>query len=153
MIYLKINTDQSITYPYTISQLKQDNPNTSFPFNINVNTLIDFGVYGVISVPAGSDYTKNYIETTPILISNKYYQNWDVVDASQEEINQRINNKWSEVRNVRNQYLKDSDWTQLPDSPLSSNEKEEWLVYRQQLRDVTLQNDPFNIIWPISPND
>jgi hypothetical protein len=151
MIYLKINTDNTITYPYTISQLKEDNPNTSFPFNINVDTLLEYGVHEVISVPLDLDITKDYIETTPILISNKYYQNWDVVDASEEKKNQRISNKWEEVRTIRNQSLKDSDWTQLSDSPLTVEKKMEWAAYRQALRDVTLQEDPFNITWLIKP--
>jgi hypothetical protein len=27
----------------------------------------------------------------------------------------------------------------------------EWIAYRQALRDITDQQDPFNIIWPIKP--
>jgi hypothetical protein len=29
--------------------------------------------------------------------------------------------------------------------------KEVWAAYRQALRDVTLQPDPFNIVWPTPP--
>lgn len=41
------------------------------------------------------------------------------------------------IRNRRNSLLKDSDWTQLPNSPLSEKEVNEWAIYRQQLRDIT----------------
>jgi len=44
-----------------------------------------------------------------------------------------------EMRRSRNDLLKDSDWTQLPDVPLSVQEKAEWAVYRQALRDVPQQ--------------
>jgi len=54
------------------------------------------------------------------------------------------------IRKQRNQLLQSSDWTQLPDVPLST--KEAWAVYRQALRDVTNQPDPFNITWPQPPN-
>jgi len=39
------------------------------------------------------------------------------------------------MRNQRDRFLVDSDWTQLPDCPLSDAKKAEWATYRQQLRD------------------
>jgi hypothetical protein len=50
----------------------------------------------------------------------------------------------------RAQLLLDSDWTQLPDVPLAT--KEAWAVYRQALRDITLQAGyPLAIDWPLAP--
>tara|TARA_Y100000114_G_scaffold153757_1_gene174415 strand:+ start:443 stop:661 length:219 start_codon:yes stop_codon:yes gene_type:complete len=40
-------------------------------------------------------------------------------------------------RILRNRKLKDSDWTQANDSPLSDAKKAEWATYRQALRDLT----------------
>lgn len=40
------------------------------------------------------------------------------------------------IRGLRDHLLKNSDWTQIPDSPLSAEKKEEWAVYRQALRDM-----------------
>ncbi len=57
--------------------------------------------------------------------------------------------EWDVVKHTRNQLLQESDWTQLPDVPLSA--KESWALYRQQLRDITTQPDPFNITWPTAP--
>jgi hypothetical protein len=48
--------------------------------------------------------------------------------------------------------LNECDWTQLPDSPLTEEKKLEWKVYRQDLRDITNQEDPHNIIWPTKPD-
>jgi len=61
---------------------------------------------------------------------------------------QVIQNKWNEIREIRAEMLKECDWTQLSDVNLSEEEKETWREYRQVLRDITLQDDPFNIIWP-----
>jgi hypothetical protein len=69
----------------------------------------------------------------------------NVEPLTQEELDQRVTTQWSAVRNQRNQMLKDSDWTQLSDSPV---DKTAWAVYRQALRDITTQPDPFNIAWP-----
>lgn len=57
--------------------------------------------------------------------------------------------EWQVVREKRDKLLAASDWTQLPDVPLAT--KEAWAVYRQALRDITLQADPFNIVWPSTP--
>ena len=43
---------------------------------------------------------------------------------------------WDDVRSQRDALLKDCDWTQMPDSPLSNSKKTEWSTYRQQLRDL-----------------
>ena len=42
------------------------------------------------------------------------------------------------TRRIRERLLRDSDWTQLPDSPLTPEKKAEWVLYRQALRDITL---------------
>ena len=55
---------------------------------------------------------------------------------------------WTIVRRMRNSELTASDWTQLPDGPLSTAKKTEWSVYRQELRDITTQQNPREITWP-----
>lgn len=69
------------------------------------------------------------------------YQSYMVVAKSNEEV-------WKIIRSQRNNKLSNTDWTQLPDVQLTSQEKEVYKIYRQSLRDITTQNDPFNIIWP-----
>lgn len=56
--------------------------------------------------------------------------------------------QWPLVRAERDKRLAATDWTQLPDVKISSV----WLTYRQALRDITNQSDPFNIVWPALPN-
>ena len=46
------------------------------------------------------------------------------------------------LRIHRNWLLKDSDWTQFNDSPLSDSKKAEWVTYRQALRDITKTAKP-----------
>lgn len=53
----------------------------------------------------------------------------------------------------RGELLFQSDWTQLPDAPLSVEVKGAWMVYRQALRDITEQPTfPYDIDWPIAPD-
>lgn len=59
--------------------------------------------------------------------------------------------KWDNIRKLRNVFLSRSDWTALTDCQLTQTKKDEWATYRQALRDITLQLDPDNIIWPDVP--
>lgn len=57
--------------------------------------------------------------------------------------------QWEMVKQKRNVLLMEADWTQLPD--VSDAISELYKPYRQSLRDITTQTDPFNIVWPIKP--
>lgn len=150
MKYIKVK-DGTITYPYTIQDLYSDNPSVSFPQTVNSTILERFDVYEVQLTSQPEDYTKNITEGTPILVSGSYQQIWNEASASVEEIEQRKNEKWIEVREFRDTLLKNSDWTQLQDSPITGSKLTEWQTYRQSLRDITSNNNPFTLEWPNQP--
>ena len=57
------------------------------------------------------------------------------------------------LRHMRNILLRESDWTQFTDSPLSESKKNEWKIYRQQLRDLpAASSNPENPGWPTKPS-
>ena len=57
--------------------------------------------------------------------------------------------KAAEVRVERNTKLAATDWTQITDA---TADKTAWAVYRQALRDVTMQAGfPWTITWPDAP--
>jgi hypothetical protein len=62
---------------------------------------------------------------------------------------------WTFIRNKRSHELYLSDWTQMPDAPLTEEEKEEWRLYRQSLRDIPASNQGVTveslINWPEKP--
>jgi hypothetical protein len=59
---------------------------------------------------------------------------------------------WAAVRTERDRLLVESDWTQMPDSPLNGEQKNAWADYRQTLRDIPqTQDDPDSIVWPETP--
>ena len=60
-----------------------------------------------------------------------------------------------DLRNYRGAMLDSSDWTQVPDSPLSDTKKTEWATYRQALRDLppaysNIENIS-EVTWPTAP--
>ena len=147
-MYLRI-IDETITYPYSIPQLREAYPNVSLPAELSDESLDDWDMYVVTPTPMPNDYTKNITEGTPILTDGVYYQNWIQTNASESEIDYRLENQWFFVRETRNQLLAECDWTQLSDIP--QNTKNLWSTYRQQLREITNQPNPFNIEWPVKP--
>ena len=57
------------------------------------------------------------------------------------------------LRHYRDTLLRESDWTQFTDSPLSDAKKNEWKTYRQNLRDLpATESDPQNPTWPTIPS-
>ena len=69
----------------------------------------------------------------------------DIADEAVKE------QRWTEVRDERGAKLRNCDWTQGADSPLTSAQKTKWRTYRQALRDITTQDDPSKIDWPTPP--
>jgi len=67
---------------------------------------------------------------------------------------------WNELlhsfNKTRNVYLFASDWTVSADSPLDANTKQEWVTWRQQVRDlgsqVAANTSPATITFPTPPN-
>jgi len=59
-----------------------------------------------------------------------------------------------DLRFFRGLALKDTDWTQMPDSPLSAEKKAELAQFRQDLRDLTKHENWPNITlddFPVDP--
>ena len=66
---------------------------------------------------------------------------YEMTDVELTTFNQRraktFEEAIEEVRAERNQLLAETDWTVLPDSPLSDSDKTAWETYRTDLRDLT----------------
>ena len=152
-MYLKVS-GSTITYPYSVQNLKNENPNISFPTIISDSLLESFNIYQVEMKNSGydNDDTKDVTEVTPILSGSIYIQTYTISDADTETISKRREIKWSEVRSGRDSLLSESDWTQFNDSPISGSTLTDWQTYRQSLRDITNQSDPYDITWPNIPS-
>jgi hypothetical protein len=147
-MYLRI-VNNTKTYPYTIQELRNSLPNVSLPASLTNEQLLEWDMYEVEFVSAPNDHTKDISEGIPVLSEGKYYQNWIQANASESEIQKRVEDKWIEIRDIRNELLSECDWTQLND--ISIETKNIWSNYRQELRDITNQSSPFNINWPAKP--
>jgi len=143
MQYIKV-TD-GVAERYTFQQLRQDNPQTSFPKEPNTEALAALGVFPVTQAdpPAASEGQVVERDEQPTDQGDgTYVWGWTVKDKSVAQLA-------SEARANRNALLTASDWTQVADAPVGS---QAWATYRQALRDITDQAGfPETIDWPVAP--
>ena len=71
------------------------------------------------------------------------------IDSRSHEEKTRI--EWFTVRRERDKRLAETDWVSSRYLDQVGVIPDEWRAYRQSLRDVTKQLDPFQIVWPVLP--
>lgn len=115
------------------------------------NTVKEFGwlPYTFIEGQTGDDYI--ILASNFEILENEVIEHQITRLKTDEEKEQDKQNMWKIVREERNKKLSECDWTQLSDSPLSNQKQTEWQIYRQSLRDITTQLNPFSIEWPTPP--
>lgn len=135
-----------------VTDLARAYPNVSIPA---VPSAADLDALGVDPILEGPQPTLTQFQSAvrqgPTDINGQWFWTYSAVDWDAEAITAATEQQWVDVRADRNKRLLDSDWTQLPDAPLTPEQKTEWQTYRQALRDVTTQADPFAITWPVQP--
>ena len=117
-----------------------DNLHFTYTFNGNEFVTPPF------KVMEPTKYVKGVI---PDEFLGKYF--YELIGMSESEATIVKNNwKWWNIRRERNGRLERTDWTQNADVPTATKTK--WQAYRQALRDVPSQSDPFNVTWPTEPS-
>jgi hypothetical protein len=156
-MYVKVTNGSVDTYPYSVGQLRRDNPQTSFPKQIPSEMLAEYGVHPVVMPDAPSidvRTQKNEQATTPTLEDGIWTLTWSTTSKTAEQIAEYDANTAAFNRETRNKLLDGSDWTQMNDSPLSNEAKTSWSTYRQELRGITDLDAWPNLAdedWPVAP--
>lgn len=152
-MFVKIKNDKIDQYPYTVGDLRRDNPNTSFPKRITEEMMAEFGMFPVCYEAAPEyDPMTHRVEhgNVPVLKGGSWVLTKGVVALTPEQISDRDAAKGKEVRSKRDGLLAETDWMALSDNTLTT----EWATYRQALRDITSHaNFPFlaDGDWPQIP--
>lgn len=140
-------------------------PDTSFPQILAPDVLADFNAVAIMEGPQAIPTTPyEYSQRQGIEeINGKWFTKYVLgpifTDTDEQTTIEQLNIYKAQidavqadnVRCSRDQLLKDTDWTQVKDAPINQGA---WATYRQELRDITLQEGfPFNITWPIKPTN
>jgi len=128
--------------------LKELFPNTSFTTaGPNTDFLTANNVVELIETLGYTTPTQKLSSVDAYLDGGKAYT-VKVEATTTEEQTTLINEEWKTVRKTRDELLAKTDWRASSDLTLS----DDWKNYRQALRDVPTQSDPYNIAWPTEPS-
>lgn len=86
----KITNGAVEQYPYSFQQLKNDNPQTSYPSTPSAEGLLSYGLHEVTAVQPQYDQTTHRVEeATPTLVDGAWTQTWNIIPLTEEELAQR----------------------------------------------------------------
>lgn len=154
-MFVKANNGVAEKFPYTIGELRRDNPKTSFPKNVSFDILARYNVFTVTEATIPEfDKETNRAERSkePVLDNGVWVWGWEILPLTEQEIATREETKASTIRSERNALLSASDWVVVLHTEKGTNIPLEWEVYRQALRDITAQvGFPHTVEWPVKP--
>ena len=139
-----------------LSAFKNLFPNTSFPRVIDealVNSLGYDWVYDGAQPSVTPPY-ESVARAGVEQVSGKWYSKYKVITADGDDKTSIDNSAAFGSRSIRDELLKDSDWTQLADKGwLADSKVTEWATYRQSLRDLpTASGWPHTHTLPTKPS-
>ena len=143
------------TFPYSIGNLRRDNPTTSFPRNPSDELLAQWNVFPVVrqDPPSFNSATQDLNQVNPTLTNNQWLQTWSVTAASADEIAQRTTAKEVEVRAERDRLIAETDWIIVKAKETSTTVATAMKTYRQALRDLpSADGFPYTMTWPTKPS-
>ena len=149
MLYLKAINDQVEQYPYSLGQLRKDNPSTSFPRQPSLADLAEFNMYPVTEVtPTLADGEKLVKVWTPTLVSGEWILPHLAFAKTAEDLATESEVAWANLREQRDKLLAETDWTASTDVTMTAD----MTTYRQALRDLPANTaDINNPVYPEKP--
>jgi len=159
MLYAKIVDDEVVEWPLHDIDLKERHSEVSLPEKpstedfeslgyVAINPLVDIPisqdkdnivVLGDLEKDSDGNWVRTYV-LSPITNENEKLA--------------RLDRQWALIRQQRDTLFKETDWRvlrSLRESTLELTPTEDISVleqYRDDLANITDQDDPFNIIWP-----
>jgi hypothetical protein len=108
--------------------------------------------YGENYIEGLVDDTAYYIENGLAIAMPPKPDEYSIFDFFTKQWVEDQNLAIASVLSKRKRLLYASDWTQIPNNPLTVEQQQAWASYRQALRDIPAQSGyPFNVIWPTPP--
>jgi len=147
MHYVQVEGDTFIRHINGFEPTQWDADNYCYAALLTDEQVAHYGVHKkkIVTPPYFDPATQTRAEGPALLVDGVWKQSYVVTDLDEDTVAAKIEAQWAIIRTERNKMLADSDWTQLPDAPVDAAA---WATYRQALRDITSQANPFNITWP-----
>ena len=152
-MYVKITSGSVDTFPYSVGQLRRDNPQTSFPRQVSDEMLAAYDVYSVTvdAQPSYDDRTQTLTQNAaPTGSGSTWTLGWETTAKTAEETQEYDDNVAASNRVKRSGLLAETDFWGMSDMTMSA----EMTTYRQALRDITNHVNWPNLDeadWPVKP--
>ena len=117
--------------------------------NVLTGTLAEDNIVVWAETNAQTSNNSYLIVDNPINPALWQVQNGQLVPTPQSVLTA---NQWNVVKYQRDTLLSETDWHVTKAVETGQPINQDWANYRQQLRDITTQSDPFNIVWPTPPD-
>lgn len=133
---------------YSLRQLRNDNPNVSFPAEPTDALLAEWNVY-----PYTRPDRPDVDHLTSRVVDGSFEQdsvgNWSLPYVVEQL---PLADAERNVRNRRDNLLQDCDWVTIRSKELGQSVPIEWYTYRGDLRQVPEQAGfPYSVVWPTKP--
>lgn len=159
MSYVLLNAAGAVAiYPYSIGQLRVDNPNTSFPEQPTPAQLAEFNTFFVSPTPQPSyDWiTETCVEGTPAKTGEEWLQTWVVTQNTPEQITANEAQARANNKSIAAQLLSETDWVDIPAVSDPANNphlvnRDGFNAYRLQLRGIAVTPPVTVDPWPVKP--
>lgn len=161
MVYVLAPNNVVEKYPYTLTDMIYDNPQTSFPETVTDEDAAVFNVFPVVETlkPIYDPITQNLVWVNPVLEQSVWIQQWAVEQATPEEVAERQDQAKQNNKAQAEQLLQQTDWTATVDisNPQYSNpylmNQDAFLAYRSQVRQIAINPPVVVDVWPVKPNE
>jgi len=152
-MFVKVTNGQVDRFPYTIGDLRRENPTTSFPKQLSNAILSEHNIHSVTisERPTFDGRTQRLTQNEiPQSTDSGWVIGWTIVDKTSDQIQEYDDKIAKSVRDHRNTLLAETDYFALTDVTMDAA----MTTYRQALRDITAHDNWPNLEsgdWPTKP--
>ncbi len=130
-------SDPQLNAGFDGSDIKDVNAAGWYLLNPVVGPEVGLNIERTVKLVLGADNVVTYV--------------WSVAPKTGEALRDAARHQWLTHRSERDKALAASDYMMMSDYPISDERRAAWAKYRQALRDITQQLDPFAVLWPTDP--
>lgn len=153
LFYVQTQGDTFVRHIHDVEPTQWDEDNFCRVAKLTPEQVEQFGIHQLklVTPPYYNPATQAREHGPALLIDGIWTQTYIVSELDPETSAEKIKQQWDVVRADRNVYLSATDWWVTKAVETGESLTDEQQAYRQALRDITTQDDPFNIVWPEPP--
>jgi hypothetical protein len=127
-MYVLAPNQQVKTYPYSVNQLRKDNPQVSFPASPSAEMLASYDVFFVVSAsPVYDEATQVATENGCVFTGSQWQTAWTVRDKTAEELQAEAEAQAARIEAQRSEAYRNESDPIFFKYQRNEATKEEWL--------------------------